>query len=303
MRVLTLAFVISAATCAAALINEVREAIDAKDFAKGSSLIEAHRKARGENPEMIAAMSWMARGQLKQKNYDKADEFARQTYDLAQKQLKRQKGNLDEEGHLPIALGAAIEVRGQVLAAQGQRDQAVQYLEQELKTYRNTSIRTRIQKNINLLSLEGKPAPALGISKYLGPKPQPLSALKGKPVVLFFWAHWCGDCKYQGPVLAEVRKSYKDLIVIGPTQHYGYVAGGNDADEKTETSYIDQVRNRSYSALLDMPVPLDEETFRNYGSSTTPTVVLIDRAGIVRVYHPGIMRDAELRAALDKFAK
>jgi thioredoxin-related protein len=37
------------------------------------------------------------------------------------------------------------------------------------------------------------------------------------------------------------------------------------------------------------PVPLSEENFKSYGASTTPTVVLIDRAGIVRLYHPGQM--------------
>jgi thioredoxin-related protein len=43
-----------------------------------------------------------------------------------------------------------------------------------------------------------------------------------------------------------------------------------------------------------MSVPVSEETFRNYGASTTPTIVLADRAGIVRLYHPGKMTYEEL---------
>ena len=43
-----------------------------------------------------------------------------------------------------------------------------------------------------------------------------------------------------------------------------------------------------------MPVPASEENFRVWGSSTTPTLVLIDRGGIVRLYHPGNLTYAEL---------
>jgi hypothetical protein len=43
-----------------------------------------------------------------------------------------------------------------------------------------------------------------------------------------------------------------------------------------------------------MSVPVSEETFANYGSSTTPTMVLVDREGVVRLYHPGEMTYAEL---------
>src|SRR5205814_3503182 len=101
----------------------------------------------------------------------------------------------------------------------------------------------RIQKNIHLLSLEGKPAPALEVSHWVGSKPLPLAQLRGKGVVLFFWAHWCADCKRQAPDLARLATEYgsKGLLIIGPTQHYGYVAGGVDATPEQETAYIDVV--------------------------------------------------------------
>jgi thiol-disulfide isomerase/thioredoxin len=159
-----------------------------------------------------------------------------------------------------------------------------------------TSIRARIQKNIHLLSLEGKPAPALDVSHWLGPKPTPLGQLRGRPVILFFWAHWCPDCKREAPLLARIASSYasQGLIVMGPTQHYGYVAGGADATREQETAYIESVRKEFYSALARMPAPLSEENFNNYGASTSPTLVFVDRKGVVRVYHPGAMSYEEL---------
>ena len=44
----------------------------------------------------------------------------------------------------------------------------------------------------------------------------------------------------------------------------------------------------------DMRVPLSADNFIAYGASTTPTLVLIDRAGVVRYYHPGAVPEAEL---------
>lgn len=284
----------------AAIVKDVRDAIAEEQFAKGETLIANYRKTNGVNSEMLEALSWMGRGAFKLKQYSKAEGYAQQTQELVLVQLKKQP--LDADQSLPLALGAAIEVQAQVMAARNERDQAVAFLQKELKTYHGSSIRTRLQKNIHLLSLEGKPAPAILFNQHLGSKPQALAALKGKPVVLFFWAHWCGDCKYQGPILAKLRNEYKGLVVIGPTQLYGYVAGGNDAAPADEIKYIDEVRKRSYAELIDMPVPLDSETFRNYGCSTTPTLVIIDKAGIVRLYHPGVMKEDELRAVLDKVA-
>jgi thiol-disulfide isomerase/thioredoxin len=219
---------------------------------------------------------------------------------MATEELKKRP--LDADGELPIALGAAIEVEAQVMAARGDRIGAVTYLRAERVKYAATSIRTRIQKNINLLSLEGKLAPALDEHEFLGATPRPLALLKGKPVVLFFWAHWCGDCKQEAPILAEIEKEYaaKGLIVVAPTQRYGYVARGEEAAPADETKYIDEVRHKYYSDLLNVPAPISEDNFKKYGASTTPTVVLIDRQGVVRLYHPGTMTLEELRAALNR---
>ena len=68
---------------------------------------------------------------------------------------------LDDDPWLPTAAGAAIEVHAQVLAARGERPEAIEYLQGQLKQFAGTSLPERIRKNINLLSLEGKPAPAL----------------------------------------------------------------------------------------------------------------------------------------------
>jgi thiol-disulfide isomerase/thioredoxin len=289
-----------AAIAWANVINDVRQAAAQNSFALGDSIIQKYRASQGVTPEMILAMSWLSRGALEAKQLDKADTYAKETERLSLEELKKRP--LDAEPYLPLALGAAIEVEAQVLNRRGDRSAAVAYLRTEVAKYQATSIRTRIQKNINLLSLEGKPAPALDEREFLGANPAPLASLKGKPVMLFFWAHWCGDCKEESPILAEIRKEYaaKGLVVVAPTQRYGYVARGEEAAAAEETKYIDEVRHKFYPDLLNVPAPISEENFKNYGASTTPTVVLIDRQGIVRLYHPGAMTLDELRAALNR---
>ena len=208
------------------LVSEVRAAIAAKDLPRAEALVSSRRAERGNTPEVLEALSWLARGARAEGQRDRAETYAGEAQRLAVAALAGRQ--VDTDAHLVTAIGNGIEVQAQVAAERGELSEAIAFLERELVTYANTSLSKRIQKNINLLTLEGKPAPALDNSEWLGHPPPSLAALKGKVVVLFFWAHWCSDCKAQGPILAKLLDRYQaqGLTIVAPTQRFGYVAGG-----------------------------------------------------------------------------
>jgi thiol-disulfide isomerase/thioredoxin len=282
----------------AALTPEVRALIARNEFAAAQEKLRAYRRAAGVTAEWLAANSWLGRGLLAARQYEQAEAVAAETERLiGEYRQKNPRTDFDREIALP--LGAAIEVQSQALAAKGGRSAAVSLLNQRLAVYGGTSIAARLRKNLNLLTLEGRSAPALDFAVTLGAKPPAsLAALRGRPVLLFFWAHWCSDCKDQAPVLERIVSEFgksKGLVLIGPTQRYGYTAGGEDASPAQELKYIDEVRQKFYARLSAvMPSPVSERIFTLYGASTTPTLVLIDRGGVVRLYRPGNMTYEEL---------
>jgi thiol-disulfide isomerase/thioredoxin len=275
------------------IIADVRGAIAKQDFAGAEQVLRAFLKERGNTPAGLEALSWIGRGNLAAGRLTEAMSIAFETERLVRAAMTSTP--LDSEPYLPIALGAAFEVQAQALGQQGQRSEGLRLLERSLEEFGHTSIKTRLQKNVNLLSLEGTPAPEYATAEFIGERPPALADLRGKTVLLFFWAHWCPDCKAMGPVLARLQETHREsgLVIVAPTQRYGYVAKRAKAEPAAEMAYMGEILQQSYGGV-QMSVPVSAESFSRYGSSTTPTVVLVDRDGLVRLYHPGQMTYEQL---------
>jgi cytochrome c biogenesis protein CcmG/thiol:disulfide interchange protein DsbE len=285
------------------IVQLVRDAIAENDLAKAEKLVLGDMAGNGTTPIAIEAFSWLGRGYLGAKRYDEAITYAARTYEIVEEQLKTRK--LDDEARLPIALGAAIETQALALAGQNRRSEALMHLQRELERFKDTSIVTRLNKNVNLIGLEGQPALPWASSEFLGPKPPSLAELKGKPVVVFLWAHWCGDCKKQGPILESLVNKYKSsgITVIAPTQRFGYAEKRRPVGPAEELKYIEQIRDEFYPWMKTVPAPVSDEVYTRYGVSTTPTYVLIDRDGKVSTYLPGQPTVEQLEPLIKKITE
>jgi thiol-disulfide isomerase/thioredoxin len=189
-----------------------------------------------------------------------------------------------------------------VLLARAGRGAALEFWGRELERARAVSLRSRIRKNVNLVALEGSLAPEIDFTEALGEAPASLSALRGRPVLLFFWAHWCGDCRAQAPAVARIAAKYgpSGLVVLAPTRYYGTAAEGREATEEVERRHLATVlTSPPYGGFESIPVPISEAAMVAYGASATPTFALLDRQGIVRLYTPTRLAEAELERRIE----
>jgi len=98
-----------------------------------------------------------------------------------------------------------------------------------------------------------------------------LSGLRGKVVLLDFWATWCGPCKESIPHLTQLYKNYQDK---------GFELIGMSLDKSGEVEMV-----RRFVKSMDIPYPIimtPEDVARNYKITGLPTTVLIDKEGKVR---------------------
>ncbi len=289
-----LVFILLAATAQAqtgALSRTVRLKLSAGDLYSGAAAAEDYKLKTGVDAEYLDAIGWLARGAELLRQYDVAAQYVAEL----RREIK------EEKAELLGPYGAAIEVEGRVLAVRKGRKAAKEFWEKEFAAAKNVGLRSRIRKNINQLWLEGQPAPELALAEYAGPQPPSLASLKGKPVLLFLWAHWCGDCRAQAAALSRVYQKYKPqgLVLLAPTRFYGTGAQDKTATPAEEKAHIAKVWAESYAGLEGVPIPIETEMMVQYGVSATPTFVLIDRKGIVRLYMPTRLSEAELSRRIE----
>jgi thiol-disulfide isomerase/thioredoxin len=273
------------------LVRNVRLKISAGDVATGLAMAEDHKLAKGVDAEYLNAIGWIARG---------AEMLGR--LELADTLLTELHREIPSETATHLTpFGAAIEVEGRLIHRRQGRGAAIHYFEKKLEHAKAASLRSRIRKNINMLSLEGQPAPAIAGTRVGGGAVPALASLRGKPVVLFLFAEWCGDCKAQAPSLRRVWEKYRDRVpMIALTRHYSDPSDKTPLTPAEETTKVAKVWAEAYPGLEAMPVVIDTDAMIHYGGSATPSFVLIDREGVVRHFTATRMSEAELSRRIDE---
>lgn len=147
---------------------------------------------------------------------------------------------------------------------------------------------TRLKRREKHYGLLGGKAPELtSVAASFPGEVKTLAALRGKVVLLDFWATWCGPCYSAFPALSEWEKEYKPdgLVILGLSRYEGRV-NGRVMDNPTELAFLKQFR-KDEKLTYDLVVATDPMNHINYGVNGLPTTVLIDRKGTIRYFESG----------------
>jgi thiol-disulfide isomerase/thioredoxin len=271
----------------------MRNKISAGDLLSAESILEVHKTNVGEDSLYLEGLAWLARGALLLDQPAKARRYAADVRRRCESRIA-DGANLELERKLSTALGASIEVEAQLRAAESGRDAAATYLRGEIGRWKAPlSLTSRLHKRLALLTLERAPAPELVIEDHAGVKPRRLAELRGKPVMLYLWAEWCGDARAQSATLQRIVERYapRGLQTIALTRYY-------DEDRTAEKARVEKAWKENCPALGNVPLLVSTASMERYGGSSTPTFVFIGRDGVVRGYTPTRLTEEALDQAV-----
>ena len=133
----------------------------------------------------------------------------------------------------------------------------------------------------------GHPAPDFTLTRFDTGTDASLSDWQGKPIVLNFWATWCGPCRAEMPALQAAYDQYGgDLLVVGVEQGEENTVVGTFLDEFGIT----------FPILLDTQMTVG----RDYRILGLPTTFFIDSQGVIRRVHAGQLNSAILAAGIEE---
>ncbi len=210
-------------------------------------------------------------------------------------------GAAAEKFRAMVTLGDLAAIDGDTKAAIAKFEEAAKVDE---KQKRYTDLR---------IALVGKQAPDIDSKQWIGGDAKALSAMKGKVVLVDFWATWCPPCRHVMPKLSEMFTAHqKDgLEVIGVTRFYdnGYMpanksqmdVGGESVKGMDEAAFPKHVE--AFKKVTEIAYPFviaQKSDFDNYKVPGIPTLALVDKEGkvVIVVVGSGDGNEALLKLAV-----
>ena len=166
-----------------------------------------------------------------------------------------------------------------------------------------TSGYLQIRDRATQIGLIGQTAPEISIRTWINGEAVPLEDLRGRVVLLEFWATWCKPCQEMFPKLKQLHEEAapRGLEIVAITRHY--MAYGGTPESMQEELQLMQATVNQHGVSFPVGVAEDECLQTTYGANGLPTAIIIDRRGLVRYAGPGGEDrgfDATLRQCLDE---
>ena len=261
---------------------------------EAEEMFAAYERSEPRRASDIQRMSLMlAASYYKQGEYARASAHAREAY-AASLQLAGERGGDPQQRDSTIYTAGAF--LASTLVKANQRAEAVRVI-QEMRSRAvalpSASLYSQATELLldqgedysvppSLAGVEPVAPPEIEVAEWIEQQPVRLADLRGKVVLLDFWATWCGPCRHTIPRINALSRKYKDrgLVVLGLTEFEGNVEG-RDVTRAEELDYLRQFK-RKQSISYGFGVSDDTKTRHTYGIYSIPTTVLIDRRGRVR---------------------
>lgn len=160
--------------------------------------------------------------------------------------------------------------------------------------------RVQLRDRARQVEILGSIAPEISVKTWINGEATTLNDLRGRVVLLEFWATWCKPCAEMFPKLNELDKEYRErgLEVVALTRHYmAYRATAASQEEELE---LMRKVVREHGLGFRVGVSEDERTQELYGATGLPMLALIDRSGVVRYAHFGGGVDPKFKEILVK---
>ena len=299
-----------------ATFNEISELMDSAPEDAEKKLAAAKEFVAGLKPESLAGKSQLTQAKQIAANFEETLALSRVSLAELEKQVDEKPDDLAllrkysrkvsleinpiarTEPEKAEALLNTVKERVEKLKDAAAEKETKTLLEQIERGF--PAFVRNIEHGHALAALIGQPAPKWNIEDWANGTPLSAEELKGKVVLLDFWAIWCGPCLATFPHLREWQEKYSDkgLVIIGMTRYYNYKwdeDAGKPArgKEKDEVSHEDeQVMLKHFAELHHLQHRFAIQTEGHSAAEDLavrgiPQAVVIDRQGIVRLIRVG----------------